>query len=210
VDSADHGGHHGRRVRALIGGFVVSKVVVVAIALGTLVLGLVIGWFAGRAMLERQWSQPTTLLSPADEQRSAANDADPTPKSGTRVLRPMPLERTRLAMKDFAKDDLVVSRVAAVGNGEDGAELHVDLENHAKCTITSLEGVAYGFDAWGMPQKVNKGGEHYVAFREEKISFEPGKTHLVAQKLRYPDTASLAVAHVDRYTCADGTSWSRK
>jgi hypothetical protein len=188
----------------------VSKLVVIAIAAGTLVLGIVIGWVLGRTMLERQWSQPTTQLSPGDEQRAASKDADPTPKAGTKVLKPMPLQRARLAAKDLTKNDPVVMQVGAVGNGEDGCELHVDLVNNGKCVVTSLDGVAYGFDAFGAPAKVNKGGENYVAFAEDKLTFEPGKHHLVAQKLRYPETASLAVAHVDHVKCADGTSWSRQ
>ena len=183
-------------------------------ALGALIVGLIIGFFVGRLLLERSWRQPQMLLSPDDEKRLSADDADPVPPAGTKVLRPMPLERSRMAERDIVKNDPVRAAVAAVGNGDDGAELHVDVVNNGKCTVTALSGVAFAFDAWGNPAMANKHGEHYVAFSAgggtDKIEIEPGKHYLVAQKLRYPETASLAVAQIDSVTCKDGPAWKRQ
>lgn len=175
-----------------------------------LLVGLAIGFFVGRWMLERSWRQPQMLLSPAESTRLAKDDADPVPPAGTKVLRKMPLERARLAAKDITKNDPLVLAVGSVGNGDEGAELHLELENKGKCTVTSFSGVAYGFDAWGAPQKVNVHGEHFVAFGGDKIEIEPGKHYLHAQKLRYPDTASLVVAQVDQFSCKDGPGWKRQ
>jgi hypothetical protein len=187
-----------------------TKVIIAAAV--ALVLGLLIGFFAGRAMLERQWRQPQMQLDPGRSTKLAQDDADPVPAGGTKVFRAMPLERTRLAAKEITKSDPLVMNVGAIGNGDEGAELHLELLNNAKCTITSFTGIAYGFDAWGAPAKLNKHGEHFVAFspgKDDDVAIEPGKTYLHAQKLRYPETASLAVAHVDSYTCKEGTSWKR-
>jgi hypothetical protein len=185
-----------------------SKTIIAAVV--ALLVGGIIGFFVGRWMLERSWRQPQMLLSPSEQQRLAADDADPVPPAGTKILRPMPLERARLAAKEIVKNDPVRSTVAAVGNGDEGAELHVDVVNNAKCTVTALSGVAYGFDAWGMPANVNKHGENFVAFSEDKLEIEPGKHYLVAEKLRYPDTASLVVAQIDSFSCKDGPPWKRQ
>lgn len=183
---------------------------VILAAVAALVVGLLIGFFAGRWMLERSWRQPQLLLTPDDEKRLAADDADPVPPAGTKILRPMPLQRSRDAHRELVKNDPLRSRVAAVGNGEDGAELHVDVINNGKCTVTSLNGVAFAFDAWGEPAMANKHGENYVAFSADKIEIEPGGHYLVAQKLRYPETASLAIAQIDAYACKDGPPWKRQ
>lgn len=177
-----------------------------------LVVGLIVGFFAGRALLERQWRQPQMQLEQDRANKLAEDDADPVPAGGTKILRTMPLERTRLAAKEITKSDPLVMNVGAIGNGDEGAELHLELQNNAKCVITKFSGVAYGFDAWGVPAKLNKHGENFVAFapgKDDDVAIEPGKTYLHAQKLRYPETASLAVAHVDSYSCKDGTSWKR-
>ena len=44
-----------------------------------LVVGLILGIFIGRSLLEREWSQPAVLkrVSAADAQRSTGKDADP-------------------------------------------------------------------------------------------------------------------------------------
>lgn len=179
-------------------------------AVGALVVGLLIGFFVGRWLLERSWRQPQMQLSPDEQQRLAGDDADPVPPAGTKILRPMPLERSRMASKEIVKNDPLRATVAAVGNGEDGAELHVDVLNTGTCTVTAFAGVAYTFDSWGVPASANKHGENFVAFAEDKLELEPGKHHLVAQKLRYPDTAALAVAQIDSMTCKDGSPWKRQ
>ena len=61
----------------------------------------------------------------------------------------------------------VVSNVAAVGANEDGFELHVVVENNAQVHGDVAHGVAYGFDAFGKPAPLNKGGENFVAFELE-------------------------------------------
>jgi hypothetical protein len=183
----------------------VKTILFAAIAL---VLGLILGFVLGRFTLERQWSQPYTLVPPGS-QSNKSEGGNPTPKVGTKILKPMPIARSRLALKSFTDKDPVVSNVAAVGAGDDGLELHVVVENRGACTVTSLGGVAYGFDAFGKPSALNKGGETFVAF-ESKAAVEPGKHATVALPLKDIDDATLAVAHVDHTTCSDGTSWARQ
>lgn len=173
-------------------------------------MGLVIGFFTGRWMLERRWNQPLVQLSSEERSRLAAADADPVPAAGSSVLIPMPLERARVAMRAMTRNDPLVMVVGAVGNSDDGAELHVDLENKGKCTVTAYSGVAYGFDAWGNPVKINKAGEQFVAFSGEKVEIAPGKRFMHESKLRYSETASLVVAHVDSFECKDGAPWKRQ
>jgi hypothetical protein len=105
--------------------------------------------------------------------------------------------------------DPLVAVVGSVGSGDEGSELHLALENRGTCRITAFEGVAYAYDAWGKPAKANKGGEHYVAFSAKGQDIPPGETTNFAQKLAHPETASLAVAHVDKIACADGPTWKR-
>ena len=173
----------------------------------TLVLGLILGFVIGRVTLERQWSQPYSQVSPATEQKSAGGN--PSPKAGTKVLKPMPSGKSRAALVPMTEKDPVFSNVSAVGANEEGVELHVVVENRGKCAVTSLSGVAYGFDAFGKPAPLLKGGENFVAF-ESKTTLEPGKKMTVAEVLKDVDDATLAVAHIDRTTCADGTSWTRQ
>lgn len=184
---------------------VVKTVLFAAIAL---VLGLILGFVLGRFTLERQWSQPYTQVAPGS-QSNKSESANPAPKVGTKILKSMPIGRSRVALKRMTEKDPVVSNVAAVGAGEDGVEMHVVVENRGACTVTSLGGVAYGFDAFGKPSALNKGGETFVAF-ESKAPVEPGKHATVALPLKDVDDATLAVAHVDRTTCSDGTSWARQ
>ena len=183
----------------------VKTILFAAIAL---VLGLIVGFVLGRFTLERQWSQPYTQVPPGS-QTNKSEGGNPTPKVGTKILKPMPIGRSRLALKGMTAKDPVVSNVAAVGAGDEGVELHVVVENRGACTVTSLGGVAYGFDAWGKPAALNKGGESFVAF-ESKAPVEPGKKATVALALKDVDDATLALAHIDRTTCADGTSWARQ
>lgn len=183
---------------------------VIFIAIATLLIGLVVGWVAGRAVLERQWGNPFAALTSDEAARVAVADADPTPQAGTRVLRPVPLLRARAALDAVTAEDRLKLAVGSVGRGDEGAELHLVLENRGPCVATAFAGVAYGYDAFGRASKMNKSGEHFVAFSEDKAKIDPGGKSLVSRKLRWPATASLAVAHVDRVTCADGTTWSRR
>lgn len=178
----------------------------ILIAAIALVLGLIIGFLAGRTLLERQWSQPYTQATPPGTKHESSN---PSPAAGTKVLKPMPIGKSRAALKQLTDKDPVVSNVAAVGANEFGVELHVVVENRSKCTVTSLGGVAYGFDAYGKASRLNAGGETYVAF-ESKEALEPTKKNTIALVLKGIDDATLAIAHVDRTTCADGTSWTRQ
>jgi hypothetical protein len=172
-----------------------------------LVLGLIIGFVIGRFTLERQWSQPYSQVSPESEKKSAGGN--PIPKVGTKVLKPMPIGKSRAALTGLTEKDPVVSPAGAVGAGESGVELHVVVENRSKCTVTSLSGVAYGFDAMGKPSPLSKSGDNFVAFAL-KTPVEPGKKATVSESLKDVEDATLALAHVDRTTCSDGTSWTRQ
>lgn len=172
------------------------------------VLALIIGFVLGRYSLERQWSQPYTQVSPDTENKAARHN--PSPRAGTKVLRPMPIGRSRAALRGLTEKDALVSPVAAIGWGDDGAALHVVVENRGKCAVTSFSGVAYGFDAFGKPAPLLKGGENFVSFKSDKGTLEPGKKVTVAEPLKDIEDATLAVAQVDRTTCADGTAWTRQ
>ena len=173
----------------------------------TLVVGLILGFVLGRFTLERQWSQPYTQVAPGTVEKAAGHN--PSPKAGTKVLKPMPIGRARAALKPMTDKDPVVSTVAAVGANEEGVELHVVVENHGKCTVSALTGVAYGFDAYGKPSALLKGGENFVAF-ELKTPLEPGKKAMVSKPLKDIELATLSIAQVDSTTCTDGTTWARQ
>jgi hypothetical protein len=185
----------------------------VLVGLACLVVGGAIGFFVGRAMLEREWSQPAVLkrLSAADVQRSkSGKDAAVIPKEGALVLGRAPLSRARMVVAELTRQDPVVLEVGDVGNGDDGLVLNLDLKNRGKCAVTALSGTAYGYDAYGKPAPMNLGGEHYVAFEEDEIEgLTPNAVHGLSVNLHHAQAASLAVAHVDRVTCADGTQWAR-
>jgi hypothetical protein len=87
------------------------------------------------------------------------------------------------------------------------------LRNDTPCKVTSYSGVAYAYNAVGRPVKANKGGEPYVAFTsaavEGGVSIEKGAKYIHSQGMKYPEGASLGVAHVDAYQCEDGTKWAR-
>ena len=181
----------------------------IIVAIVTLIVGLVAGFFLGRWTLEQKWRDAITIVSADDTVKSASNDSDPTPKAGTKILKPMPLGRLRVALSDFAKDDRVKVTVGAFGRDDTKTELHLVVENHAACEVTSVEGVAYGFDAWGRTTAVNKGGEGYLSFSQDKLKVAAGAKTNLAQPVRYAELANLAAAHVDAYTCSDGTRWKR-
>lgn len=172
--------------------------------------GIVIGIFIGRFWAESRWSQPYATVSDGDAKKYAADDADPTAPAGTKIIKPMPIAKSRAAVDALTKDDKAHVRLgSSFGQGDEGVELHVTVENRGSCTITGGSGVAYGFDAHGRSAKANKHGEHYVAFKIEK-PIEPGKKDVISQKLRYADDATLAVAQVDQTTCSNGPAWKRQ
>jgi len=179
-------------------------------AAGALIVGLLIGFFVGRAMLESKWSQPYAAVSPGDATRYASEDADPTAPAGTKVLGRLPLGKARIAVAELTKSDpAAVAYGTSFGQGNEGVELHVTVENKGTCTINGGTGVAYGYDAHGKSAAANKHKEHYVAFKIEK-PIEPGKKDLVSAKMRYADESTIALAQVDTTTCTDGTSWKRQ
>lgn len=177
-----------------------------------LAVGLLVGWFLGRFLLERDWSQPRVLerLSAADAQRSTGKDAAPAPPVGALVLRPAPLARSRLVLAELTSKDPLVATLGDVANSDEGNVLNLELNNRGKCAISAFSGVAYGYDAYGKPSRLNRGGEHYVAFSEKDVKdLGPSETHSFSLVLHHVETASLAVAQVDQVTCADGTRWAR-
>lgn len=188
--------------------FSMTRLVVTSLV--TLVLGAAGGWYAGRAALEKTWSAGEQPLSAHTAERLQKGDADPVPKEGTLILPEKPYVWAIREMIAHTAADKVRVRVAAVGNGNDGAELHVDVDNGADCTITEVGGVVTGYDATGKSVHLNKHGEHFVAFEVKEQNIEPGAHAVVMQRLRYPETASLAVARIDSYACDNGTRWARQ
>jgi hypothetical protein len=186
------------------------KVVIVGII--CLIVGTLLGWFSGRFMLERYWTQPLVLkrLAAADVQPSTGPGADPAPKVGTLVLRPAPLARARMVVAELTRQDPLLVTLGDVGTGNADSRLNLDLTNRGKCAISAYAGVAYGYDAYGRPSRLNKGGEQYVAFSESGVTdLAPMATHSLSMKLHNIENASLVLAHVDQVTCSDGTRWSR-
>ena len=178
-------------------------------AAGALIVGLVLGFFIGRAMLESKWSQPYAVVTPAEATKYASEDADPTAPAGTKILGRMPLGKARIAIAQLTKNDVAsVAYGTSFGQGNEGVELHVTIENKGKCTINGGTGVAYGYDAHGKSAAANKHKEHYVGFKIEK-PIEPGKKDVLAAKMRYADESTIALAHLETTTCTDGTSWKR-
>jgi hypothetical protein len=177
-----------------------------------LAVGLLIGFFLGRFLLERDWSQPHVLerLSAADTQGSTGKGADPVPPAGTLVLRAAPLARARLVLADFTSKDPLLATLGDLANSDEGNVLNLELKNRGKCAISSFSGVAYGYDAYGKASRVNKGGEHFVAFSAQNVSdLGPSETHSLSVVLHNVETATLALAQVDQVTCTDGTRWAR-
>jgi hypothetical protein len=183
---------------------------IVAFSVVALILGLVLGFFVGKTVTESKWSQPYAQISPAEEKKAAsAKDAHPTPKAGTKILRPMPIGKARAALAAMTAKDPALATVVAFGAGEKGVELHVVIENHGSCTVKEASGVAYGFDPYGKPAKANAGGEPYLAFTLTS-PIAPGKKGVVTAPMKHAELATLAVAHVDRTACTDGTTWARQ
>lgn len=184
-----------------------KKVLLLAVAL--LLVGLAVGWFAGRSALEREWSDPLGAVTPEAAQRAAVDGADPSPKAGVRVARRLPLRRMRAFLKDHTAGDPAAVVVGSIGRGDKGADVNLVVQNRGACKITRVAGVAYGYDAWGRPAAINKGGEPYVAFEAKDADIEPKKRGQVSMSIKTPGTASLAVAHLDEVACEDGKAWKR-
>jgi hypothetical protein len=186
----------------------VNRFVIIAAIVG-LALGAALGFWLGRYTLEQKWRDATSIVSPEDQEGSSQKGADPTPKAGTKVLKQMPLARTRIALDGLAAKDPVKVTVGAFGRNDELTELHLGFKNDTSCKITSVQGVAYGFDAWGRPTPVNQGGEHYVAFSQDKLEVAPGAKASLEQEVHHATLANVALAQIDSYTCSDGTSWKR-
>lgn len=174
-----------------------------------LAIGAVVGYYVGRWALNREWSRVSEIVSDKQHKLSSVEGAEPTPAIGVRVLRPLPLRKARAALETITASDPLVLTVGSVGRSGDDIDLHVTLKNRGSCKITGYEGVAYGYDAWGRPSKLNKAGEHYVALHGKDREIEPGKSSQEEMALHNVDNASLALVHIDKVTCADGPGWSR-
>ena len=172
-------------------------------------LGGGIGFWLGRWTLEQKWRDAITIVSPEDQERASKKGADPTPKPGTKVLKQMPIGRMRVAMHELVDKDPVKVTVGTFGRNDESTELHLNIKNDSKCEVTSVEGVAYGFDAWGRSMPVNLGGDHYIAFTQDKLKVAPGGKGYVSQEVHNASVANMALAQVDSYTCSDGTTWKR-
>lgn len=174
-----------------------------------LVLGILVGYLIGQWTKEREWRDPLGIVTPSQEKARAVQEADPTPAAGTPVLRPLPLRRARMFLEQYTINDPVVLKVGSVGHSADGMELHIVFENRGACTVTGYSGVVYGYDAYGAPAKMNKTGETFLAINAEKVSIDPKATDMFSAVVKHPDVASLAIAHLDKVTCANGTTWTR-
>jgi hypothetical protein len=179
-----------------------------ALAVPALAVGVLLGFFLGRFSLEASWSSPLVTISPDQARASSSAGADPTPSAGSRVLRPMPLARTRQALAAMTASDPVKIELGSLGRS-DGMSVTLRLSNHGACVATAVRGVVYGFDAWNQPSRLNLGGEHYVAFQLDQLSLAPGDHAQPEFPLKHPETASLIAGHVDEVRCADGTTWRR-
>lgn len=181
-----------------------------------LLIGLLIGFFVGRATLEAKWSNPVGVITPQEHQKaSGAKNADPTPPAGSKRLAALPLVKLRQEAAKFTAQDPLKITLTSWGGGEDGYELHLMMKNDAPCKIVSYSGIAYSYNAYGRPAKGNAGGENYVAFRSDATSdkfegMDKGAKFVHAQVVHHSDTASIGVAHVDAYACDDGTKWARQ
>ena len=190
---------------------------VVLVAIPTLIVGLVVGFLFGRFTLEREWSKPVAVFSADDAKRLAVEGADAVPPAGSKVMRAMPIQKSRAAIQELTKSDPVKLEVGSVGRGDgDGQELHLVIASSWDCEVTSYEGIAYGFDAWGRAAKMNKSGETFVAFTS-KAGDKPDSPAKIAPKenvhyalaIKHADTASIALAQIDKVSCADGKTWAR-
>ncbi|MFO0661941.1 MAG: hypothetical protein U0165_19220 [Polyangiaceae bacterium] len=177
--------------------------------LGAFVLAGGVGMQLGRVSLESNWSQPFEVVTPDRAAKASVSGADPTPGVGTKIIKPMPLARARVVLSELTKPDPATIATGAVGRDESDMALNVMVKNKGNCEITAISGVAYGFDAWNKPVPMNKSGEHYVSFTIDKLKIEAGKMGKASFPLHFPETASIAVGHIDQITCAGGSTWKR-
>lgn len=168
------------------------------------------GYYLGRAKVEREWRLPPMVLSAADVSRLSGDGANPVPPAGTKILAAMPLERTRRAVHEFAASDPVKVAVGSLARGDDGAtEMTLVVQNDSACEVSEVAGTAYGFDAAGRSAKVNAHGEHFVGFASAVDKLAPNRHANMTMPIRHLDSASIALALVDRFQCTDGTRWAR-
>lgn len=175
-----------------------------------LIVGLVVGFFAGKYWLDYQWRHPTWVINEAHYQRSAIEGANPTPIAGTRVFRAIPLRKARVLANRYTEQDPLIAVVSGIGRDDEKVELGLTLKNKGTCTITKFEGVGYAFDAHGHPAPANKTGEHYFAFSADQQNIPPGEQTRYSTSIQHTTNASLVVTHVDSATCENGTTWHRK
>jgi len=175
-----------------------------------LVVGVAIGWFAGRSMLERDWENPLSAISQAEEAHASAGNADPTPKAGTKILPALPLRRARERVAKMVEKDPVVMSIGTIGSDNEASDLHMEILNRGDCEVSAYHGVAYTFDAEGKATKANKNGETYLAFSAEKQKIAKGEKVEFSAPAHFADIASLVVAHVDSVECTNGTKWTRQ
>jgi hypothetical protein len=155
-----------------------------------LLIGIAIGFFGGRALLEHRWSAPVTMISASDLSQASIEGADPSPATGTAILGELPLLKMRQAIAAFTAKDPVQVTLTSFGSGDEGGELHLMLLNNAPCTVTSLRGVAYAFDAHGTPVKANKAGEKYLAFTTApgaKVAIEKSAKYVFSQLVHHTE-----------------------
>lgn len=186
--------------------------VVLAVSFG-LLLAFVFaaGYFIGRAKLEREWRLPPMALTEAEVGKMKVDGADSPPRVGSKVFGPMPLVRFRDVLGSFTAKDPVRALIGSVGRSEgEGGELTLVVKSEAPCEIAEVEGVVYGFDSWGRAATLNKGGEHFMGFaiKEKVAPKEPKKS--LSTPVKNPGATAIALAQIDRYTCANGTSWTRQ
>ncbi|HEU4411015.1 MAG TPA: hypothetical protein VFS43_37530 [Polyangiaceae bacterium] len=177
-------------------------------------VGFVVGSFAGAERVKEDYRNPLRTVPPEAKSApkaggSASSAPDPRPPVGARVIGQLPLPGAREALRALTANDKVVVSVGAVGRGDEGAELHLSIQNRSDCVVTGVEGIAYGYDPDGHATAMNAGGEHYVAFASKALKLAPGKTSIEAWPLRHVKLANVALAQIDRVTCEDGRSFGR-
>ncbi len=177
-------------------------------------VGFFVGSFVGAERIRDEYRNPFRAAPPppkaaAKAGGSSSSAPDPRPPAGAKVLAALALPGAREALRKLTADDKVVVNVGSVGRGDEGAELHLSVQNRGDCVVTGVEGVAYGFDPEGQATAMNAGGEHFVAFASKELRLEPGKTSIENWPLHNIELANVALAQVDRVTCEDGRSFGR-
>jgi hypothetical protein len=183
-----------------------------------LLAGGCVGFFAGSLTgaerVRDEYRNPLRSVPPEPKAAKAGGSAsgprpDPRPPAGAKVVGSVELPVAREALRALTAADKVVVTVAAVGRGDEGAELHLSVHNRGDCVVTGVEGIAYGFDPDGRATAMNAGGEHFVAFASKGLRLEPGKTSIENWPLHNIELANVALGQVDRVTCEDGRTFGR-